>query len=110
MVERNNRGRNRRTNRKVQTGTAFLTVGTLLMLGNLGVAAVGLPHFLSSLGIDAVGTPAAASLAILRFLRTIAFHPAALLPFAYGILVLFFALAGILAGLLLLRNRSVENA
>ena len=53
---------------------------------------------------------AAAALAILKFFRTLAFHPAALLPFACGILVLFFALAGILSGLMLLRRRTVENA
>jgi hypothetical protein len=114
MVERNNletsRELSRGRNRKAQTGTVLLGLGTILMLGNLGVAAAGLPHFLASLGIDALGAPVAAALAVLRFLQAIAFHPAALLPFAYGILVLFVALAGILSGLMLLRNRSVENA
>ena len=76
----------------------------------MGLGAASLPHLLATLGIDALGAPAAVTLAILKLLRTIAFHPAALLPFAYGILVLFFALAGILSGLMLLRKRTVENA
>ena len=106
MVEHKNSGRNRRA----QVGVALLTIGFLLMFANIGVLAAGLPHFLASLGIEAIGAPAAAALALLKFFRTIAFHPAALLPFVYGILVLFFALAGILSGLMLLRRRSVENA
>jgi hypothetical protein len=106
MAHRNVHGRNLRA----RAGAVLLTVGILLMVGNLGLAVAGFPHFLQSLGIDALGVPAAAALAILKFFRTIAFHPAALLPFAYGILVLFFALAGTLSGLMLLRKRSVENA
>ena len=106
MVEHKNSGRSRRA----QAGIALLTIGLLLMVANLGVLAAGFPHFLANLGIEALGAPAAVALALLNFLRTIAFHPAALLPFAYGILVLFFALAGILSGLMLLRRRTVENA
>ncbi len=106
MAHRNAHGRNLRA----RVGAVLLTVGILLMVSNLGLAVAGLSPFLQSLGIEALGLPAAAALAILKFFRTIAFHPAALLPFAYGILVLFFALAGILSGLMLLRERSVENA
>jgi hypothetical protein len=106
MVEHKNSGRNRRA----QAGIALITIGFLLMFGNLGLLAAGFPHFLASSGIEAIGAPAAAALALLKFFRTLAFHPTALLPFAYGILVLFFALAGILSGLMLLRRRTVENA
>jgi hypothetical protein len=106
MVEHKNSGRNRRA----QAGVVLLTIGFLLMFANIGVFAAGLPHFLASLGIEAIGAPAAAALALLKFFRTLAFDPAALLPFFYGILVLFFALAGILSGLMLLRRRTVENA
>src|SRR5580692_3527566 len=105
-----NNERNNRRNFRARVGAVLLTVGILLMAANLGLAVAGLPQFLRSLGIEALGVPAAAALAILKFFRTIAFHPAALLPFAYGILVLFFALAGILSGLMLLRKRTVENA
>jgi hypothetical protein len=92
-------------------GTTLLTLGILLMLSNVGLVAANLPHFLASLGVEALGAPAAAALAVLKFFGTIAFHPAALLPFVCGILVLFLALAGILSGLILLRrNRTVENA
>jgi hypothetical protein len=77
---------------------------------NLGFIAVNLPHFLATLGTDALGAPAAAGLAILRFFRALAFHPAALLPVVCAILVLFFATLGILSGLMLLRKRSTENA
>jgi hypothetical protein len=104
MVEHTNSGRNRRA----QAGVALLTIGFLF--ANIGVLAAGFPHFPESLGIEALGLPAAAALAILKFFRTLAFHPAALLPFACGILVLFFALAGILSGLMLLRRRTAENA
>jgi hypothetical protein len=106
MAKRNQPNRNRRA----QAGRALLAIGTLLMLGNVGALALGLPHFLASLGAEAIGAPAAAALALLRFLRTLAFHPTALLPFACGILVLFIALAGIVSGFLLLRGRAVENA
>jgi hypothetical protein len=114
MPYRNADGRNNERdngrNFRARVGAVLLTVGILLMVGNLGLAVAGLPQFLRSVGIEALGVPAAAALAILKFFRTIAFHPAALLPFACGILVLFFALAGILSGLMLLRKRSVENA
>lgn len=107
MTHHNNSGRNRRA----QIGIALLTVGFLLIFAHLGVVAAGLPHFLASLGVEALGAPAALALAVLRFFRALAFHPAALLPFAYGILILFVAVAGILSGLmLLLRKRTVENA
>jgi hypothetical protein len=101
---------NPRRSLRAQVGAVLLTLGLLLMFGNLGLALAGLPRFLENLGIEALGLPAAAALAILKFFRTLAFHPAALLPFACGILVLFFALAGILSGLMLLRRRTAENA
>jgi hypothetical protein len=105
------RGNNSSRSRRAQIGTAILTVGMFLLLTNLGLAAAKLPHFLASLGVEGLGAPAAAALAMLKFLRAMAFHPAALLPLVCGILVLFVALAGILSGLILrLRNRSVENA
>jgi hypothetical protein len=98
-------------NRRAQIGAVLLIVGILLMLTNLGLVAASLPHFLASLGVEALGAPAAAALALLKFFRTLAFHPTALLPFVCGILVVFFALAGILSGLMLLRRRrTVENA
>jgi hypothetical protein len=80
------------------------------MLTNLGLAAANFPHFLASLGLEALGTPTAAALAVLKFFRALAFHPAALLPIGYAILVVFFALAGILSGLMLLHKRNVESA
>jgi hypothetical protein len=106
MVEHKDLGRNRRA----RAGVALLTIGFLLMFANLGVLAAAFPHFLASLGIEALGAPAAAALAFLKLFRTIAFYPTALLPFVYGILVLFFALAGILSGVMLLRRRTVENS
>jgi D-alanyl-lipoteichoic acid acyltransferase DltB (MBOAT superfamily) len=98
--------------RRAQTGTALLTVGSALMFAKLSFIAVGLPQFLATLGIDALGAPAAAGLAVLRFFRAIVFHPAALLPVVCAILVLSFAMVSILSGLVLLRDRRrhVENA
>ena len=97
-------------NGRTQVGIAFVTLGFLLLFGKLGVLAVQFPAFLTGLGIEALGIPAALSLSLLRLFRTIAFHPAALFPLVYGILVLSFALVGILSGLVLLRKRSVETA
>jgi hypothetical protein len=106
MTQRKSSGRNL----KARIGASLITIGVLLLIGNLGLLAAGLPHFLTSLGIEALGAPSAAAMALLKLFRTLAFHPAALLPFVYGILVVFFALAGILSGLMLLRRRTVENA
>jgi hypothetical protein len=106
MPQRNSSG----SNRRAQLGIVLLTLGILLMLTNLGFVVASLPHLLANLGVEALGVPAAAALAILKFFQTLAFHPAALLPFVYGILVVVFALAGILSGLVLLRSkRTVEN-
>jgi uncharacterized membrane protein len=96
--------------RKARTGAVLLIVGAGLMFAKLGLIAAYLPRFLATLGIDALGAPAAAGLAILRFFRALAFHPAALLPVVCAILVLFFAMLSILSGLMLLRKRSTENA
>jgi hypothetical protein len=100
------RGRNRRA----VMGTALLLLGFLLLFGKLGLLAAQLPQFLASTGADAMGVPAAMSLALLKVFRTLAFHPAALLPLVCGILVLSFALLGIASGLILLRKRTVETA
>jgi hypothetical protein len=96
--------------RHFRVGRTLLLTGTILMLTGTAAAAATLPRLVANISVEVLGAPAAAALVLLRFLRTIAFHPSALLPYACGILVLFFALAGILAGLLLLRNRTVEKA
>jgi hypothetical protein len=95
-------------NRKTQIGLALIALGTVLILANVSVVA----NFFATLDAQAIGAPAAAALAILQVLREAAFHPAALLAFAGGILVLFLAFAGVLFGLMLLRDRTraVENA
>jgi hypothetical protein len=94
--------------RKTHIGLALIALGTVLILANVGVVA----NFIDTLNAQAIGAPAAAALAILRVLHDAAFNPAALLPFAGGILVLFLAFAGVLCGLILLRDRTraVENA
>ena len=97
-------------NRKAQTGRALLLSGIVLMLMGSAATASSVPHLLTTLSVDALGVPLAAAMALLRFLRTVAFHPFALFPYACGILVLFLALIGILAGLVLLRNQTVEKA
>jgi hypothetical protein len=96
-------------NRTASAGTALLALGVLLLFGKLGLLAFELPRFVATLGIDAVGIPAAVSLSVLRLFRAIAFHPAALLPLVCGILVLSFALLGIVSGFILLRKRRVET-
>jgi|SRR5277367_6083234 hypothetical protein len=96
-------------NRRAQSGLALIALGTVLILANVGVIA----GFFSNLEAQAIGAPAAATLAILQLLRAAAFHPAALLPFVCGILLLFLAFAGVLSGVILLgtRNRgTVESA
>jgi len=97
-------------NGRTQMGLALIVLGSVLLFGKLGIIAASLLQFLASIGADAMGAPAALGLGLLRLCRTIAFHPAALLPVVCGILVLSFALTGILLGVLLLRKRSLETA
>jgi hypothetical protein len=97
-------------NGRKQIGLALIVLGSVLLFGKLGIIAANLPQFLASIGADAMGAPAALGLSLLRLCRAIAFHPAALLPLVCGILVLSFALTGILLGVLLLRKRTVETA
>jgi uncharacterized membrane protein len=95
---------------RARAGAALLTVGSVLMLGNVSWIAVRLAQLLASFGVDTLGLPVAASQTLLKLFRTIAFDPSALFSFGFGILVLFFALVGILSGLMLLRRRTVETA
>jgi len=97
-------------NGRAQAGIVLTTLGFLLLFGKLGLIAAQLPQLMASLKIEALGVPTALSLCLLRLFRTIAFHPAALFPLVCGILVLSFALVGILSGLILLRKGSVETA
>jgi hypothetical protein len=106
MVGRNNSN----ANWKARTGVALLSLGSLLMLGRLGLFAVQVPRLLASLGIDTLGVRMAVGLTALRLFQTVAFNPAAILSVACAILVLFFALVAIVAGLSLLRRRNVETA
>jgi hypothetical protein len=94
-------------NRRTQIGLALIALGTVLIVANVGVVA----NFFATLDAQAIGAPAAAALAVLRVLHDAAFNPAALLPFGYGILILFLAFAGVFFGLILLRGRTraVEN-
>jgi hypothetical protein len=91
-------------------GTTLLFLGFLLLFGKLGLIAASLPQFLASTGVEAMGAPAALSLAALKLFRALAFHPSALFPLVYGILVLSFALVGIASGLILLRRRALETS
>jgi hypothetical protein len=104
------KGTNSSWNGRKHLGLALIALGSMLLFGKLGVIAGNLPQFLSSLGFDALGAPAALWLSLLRLFRAIAFHPATLLPVIHGILVLSFALTGILSGVILLRRRTVETA
>jgi hypothetical protein len=97
-------------NWKTRTGVVLLSLGSLLMLGKLGLFAVQVPRLLASLGIDTLGVGAAVGLTALHAFQTIAFNPGAILSLACAILVLFFALVAIVAGLSLLRRRNVETA
>ena len=93
---------------RTQIGLALIALGTVMILANFSVVA----GFFSTLDSQTIGAPAAAALAILQFLHNAVFNPSALLPFAAGILILFLAFAGVLSGLILLRDRAraVENA
>lgn len=94
--------------RRTHTGLALIALGTVMILANVSVVA----GFFANIETQTIGAPAAASLAVLDFLHNAVFDPTALLPFAGGILVLFLAFAGVLFGLILLRDRTraVENA
>jgi hypothetical protein len=97
-------------NPRTQVGLALISLGSVMLFGKLSLIVANLPQFLASIGVDALGAPAAFGLSVLRFVRALAFHPAALLPAVCGILVLSFALMGILFGVILLRRRTVETA
>ena len=94
--------------RKTHIGLALIALGSVMILANVSVIA----NFFSGLEAQTIGAPAAATLAVLDFARNLVFDPAALLPFAGGILILFLAFAGVFLGLILLRDRTraVENA
>jgi hypothetical protein len=93
---------------KTQIGLALIALGTVMILANVSVVA----GFFATLDSQTIGAPAATALAILQFMHNAVFEPAALLPIACGILILFLAFAGVLFGLILLRDRprAVENA
>jgi hypothetical protein len=106
MPGRENSGRNLRA----RAGVALLALGTLLMLAKVGWIAVRLQNMLEGFGIDTLGVHAALGMTLLKVFQTLAFDHAALLSAVCQILVLFFALAGILTGLMLLRKRIAETA
>jgi hypothetical protein len=114
MANHSDNDRNRRMeqswNGRKHGGLALIALGSVLLFGKLGVLAANLPDFFASIGVDALGAPAALWLSLLRLFRTIVFHPAALLPMVCGILVLSFALTGILFGVILLRKQRFETA
>ena len=93
---------------RTQIGLALIALGTVMILANVSVVA----GFFSAIDSQTIGAPAAAALAFFAFVRNALFDPTALLPFAAGILILFLAFAGVLSGLILLRDRAraVENA
>ncbi len=105
MAGRKNSNRNLRA----KMGIVLLSMGSLLMAAKLSLIALQLPHLLASLGIDTLGV-LALGLALLRLLHTIVFNHAAIFSFVCAILVLFSALVAIVAGLTLLRKRTVEAA
>jgi hypothetical protein len=103
-------GKNSNRNLRVKAGVVLLSLGALLMAARLSLIAAQLPRVLASLGIDTLGVHMALGLTLLRLLHTIAFNHAAIFSFVCAILVLFFALVAIVAGLTLLRKRTVEAA
>jgi hypothetical protein len=106
MAGRKNSNRNLRA----KMGIVLLSLGSLLMAAKLSLIALQLPHLLACLGIDTLGVHLALGLALLRLLHTIVFNHAAIFSFVCAILVLFSALVAIVAGLTLLRKRTVEAA
>jgi hypothetical protein len=80
------------------------------MLANVGWIAVQLEHFAARVGFAAVDCHTALALGLLKLLRTIAFDRAAMFSAFGDVLILSFAVAGMFAGLTLLRKRTVETA
>jgi uncharacterized membrane protein YcjF (UPF0283 family) len=93
---------------KTHIGLALIALGTVMILANVSVVA----NFFATIDSQTIGAPAATALAVLQFMHNVVFDPAALLPIACGILILFLAFAGVFFGLMLLRDRAraVENA
>ena len=99
---------NRRT--RPWAGVILLALGTMLMLAQAGWIAIRVEHLASSFRSGALDVCAALSLTVLKLLQTAAFNPAAAASLAGSVLVSSLAIAGILAGLLLLRKRVAETA
>ncbi len=99
---------NRRT--RPWAGVILLALGAMLMLAQAGWIALQVEHLASSFWSGALDVSAALVLTVLRLLRTAAFNPTAAASLAGSVLVSSLALAGILAGLLLLRRRIAETA
>ena len=97
-------------NPKPWAGVILLTLGTILMLAQVGWIAVRLERLAGSFQSEALDVSAALSLTALKLLQTVAFDHAAATCVAAGLLVSCMALASILAGLMLLRKRIAETA
>jgi hypothetical protein len=93
-------------NLKQMVGLGLLIAGSAVMLAYLGVLGFQVKTFLNSSPMDLLGCAAGLGLASLHFAQSVAFSPGLVFSFAYKILVLFSALAVILAGLALLHNRT----
>src|ERR1700682_3280856 len=91
-------------------GVILLALGTMLMLAQAGWIAVQVGQLASSFWSGALDVSAALVLTALRLLRPAAFNPTAAASLAGSVLVSSLALAGILAGLMLLRKRIAETA
>jgi hypothetical protein len=90
---------------KSRAGIALLAIGLALMLAKVGWIAVGLDRLAAD--FCSLDFPAATALLLLQLSRALAFGHALIFSVAGNILVLCFALAVVVTGLLLiLRRRS----
>ena len=92
------------------TAIALLVLGSLLMLADVSWMAISWQHVVRTFLFDTFKAPVAIGLAALKLLPTIVFDCTAVPSMAKDLLVLCFALTGILVGLILLRRQMRETA
>lgn len=90
-------------------GALLLILGLAVMVACLRVMGFQFRAFLDSSPVDLLGSYIGLGLVSLRIVQLIAFQDGAVLSFAFEILVLWSAIAAILAGLTQLQSRAAKT-
>lgn len=91
------------------TGALLLILGLAVMVASLSLLGFQFRGLLDNSPMDFFGSYVGLGLVSLRFVQSIVFHDGVVFSFASEILVLFSAIAAILAGLAQLQNRAAKT-